>query len=131
MKKGILIVCAVLILALVAASIPFFPRAVTGDAGSISDLQIFQNGEKVSLSEEDAASLKQALSELKCRRAFGRITPYEQDKITYELQFISEGKPMHLVLGETSFCYESAGLFSEFVLMDSEAFTQQISSICG
>ena len=68
------------------------------------------------------------LRDLKIEWRGTRVHPFSVDHVQFFIDYIADGKPFHLVLGEPCFAYESAGSAKYFVVQD-DAYRRLIDEL--
>lgn len=62
------------------------------------------------------------LSDIKCKRTFERFSPMLSSDIAIEIDFVDNGKLLHLILGNINIRYESANKNGYIIINSDEVF---------
>jgi len=108
LRKSVLIISLVVLVALVVAGIYFLgPRKVIDIASDFSLTRVLYKGEDITnlIDEKEIADL---LNNYDCKRTFKNYFPYQTTDAVVEIDGRINQKPVHILLGKFFISYESA-----------------------
>lgn len=127
-KSKMILVIGTVVLLLAVLFIVFMPHKLVKDAVSIHYIRINHCGEDIHLEHKHEEKLKQVLSSIYCRRIYG-YHPRSIDGDILSLDFMADGKPVHMYFGEYNFAYHSAGIMREYIILDYQTVYDNIMKV--
>lgn len=118
------IACA---LAIVLFALSFLPRSIVLHPESAHVSKIIYNGESIKKTIDHATFIG-LLAQSKCYRTLDSYFPYRQTDVSIEIDIVDGGRPLHILLGDINFCYESVDK-GTFALSDPERLKQSIEKL--
>ena len=125
-KKVIVTISGTAIL-LIVCFLLFGPHKLIRDTDSIQYIRMKYYGRKIADENIDAEALSGILSSVWCRRIYG-FPIYSATEDVVELDFIADGKPVHMIFGKYNYCYHSAGIYREYEILNSKKIYSEIVS---
>lgn len=127
----VLLILLVLVLLLLPSPLISSPYQLSEVISSDSDVivtSVFYDGEDVT-DDIDHTALLEILSRYSRRFAFGAPSiPYSTED-AWEINLNQGGQPLHIVVGETAFCYQDTK--TVFRIVDGEALLQELLNQSG
>ena len=108
-KKVGMAACAMLILLFAAVS--FWPQPLVRDVSQyeIQTVTYYQDGQPQEMTDQvDLEQLKTVLAAAQCSRMQQTRSSYSLDEITFEIDGVSSGEPLHIILGDFNEVYVNA-----------------------
>ena len=99
----------------------FYSKNISLTPNDISVHHIEFSGETIHTFDE--AKVKIILSKIQGQRTFRNIDPYIG---IIEINCLWKNKPLHIVLGNTNFCYQSASDIQHIVILNGPEIMQEI-----
>ena len=119
----------IVIVVCVAAGALFMPHKFIKSDAEIKWLRVSYNKDEISLSDEQADEISRELRGLTVRRVEGS-EGMSYDDVTYEIDLIADGEICHIVLGNWTYCYHSAGAFRYFkIVSDVDELNEMLDNI--
>jgi len=85
---------------------------------------------KLELNEGETDVLIMKLNALKMKWSGGRVHPFPVGNVQYFVDYMTDGKPFHLVLGDPCFAYESADRAKYWIVQD-DAYRRLMEELRG
>ena len=126
-KIIVLLVFAVLVVLGVSLFLYFRPKPLIQEVDSCELSQIVYRGKEIT-DKTVYEDVLQVLSRYKSRASLETVHSYPTENLVAEINGNDNGKPFHIVLGETNFKYEHAGGFLQKI-MDGEDLLDEIEKI--
>ena len=123
-KKVGMAACAMLILFFAAVS--FWPQPLVRDVSQyeIQTVTYYQDGQPQEMTDQVDLAAAQ------CSRMQQTRSSYSLDEITFEIDGVSSGEPLHIILGEFNEVYVNADE-GNFEIRDGAALLEQVKALAG
>lgn len=113
-KTVLIIILAVIIVVLIVRAIfVFTPKKIVSVNDDITSLAINYQNLQVSANQSDIIEI---LSRYDAAASLADYFPYENKRIDFEINFICNHKPVHILLGEFNIWYGSADWFAHDII---------------
>ena len=130
-KKVGMAACAMLILLFAAVS--FWPQPLVRDVSQYEILTVtyYQDGQPQEMTDQVVLEqLKTVLAAAQCSRMQQTRSSYSLDEITFEIDGVSSGEPLHIILGDFNEVYVNADE-GTFESGDGAALVEQVKALAG
>jgi hypothetical protein len=87
--------------------IMFSPKKIINGSDIITDLEVKYHGSKIPVNNNELINI---LSKYDTMLSLTDYFPYKIEKIDFEINFIYNSRPFHILLGEFNIWYESADM---------------------
>jgi hypothetical protein len=111
---------------LIAIALFFMPHKFVKDIDSIQFVRIFYLGEKLPEECVKTQKIADTLSSIWCRRRTYSYSPRSIEGDVIEINFMADGKPAYMVLGEDNFVYYSPDILHEYKIINSDEIFNEI-----
>jgi hypothetical protein len=113
-KTVFFIVLAVIVITLIIIRILMFsPKRIVNKSDYIVGLVVKYHDSEVPAVQNDIIEI---LSKYNAVTSLNSFSPYENDKVDFEIYYVDNNKPVHILLGEFNLWYESADGFAHDIL---------------
>jgi hypothetical protein len=122
-----LIVLAVIIVALIITGILIFsPKRIVNKSDYIVGLVVNYHNSEVTANQDEIIEI---LSKYNAVTSLADYFPCENDKIDFEINFVDNNRPKHVLLGEFNVWYESADGFAHDILDAGQLKNELMSAL--
>jgi hypothetical protein len=123
------VIAGIIILAVIAAAAVYFsqPKNIIDDINRYSIHRVVYNGVDVT-ERVDCVALASLVSKYQCSRLPRSSTLYHQSQVVVELNGMNGDDPLHILLGDINYAYES-GDKGSFSIINSGALLNEILKI--